>query len=464
MADSVRKQSQQIQKMAEYWPMIHALMGGTKAMRAAGKMYLPQWPNEQDDDYKTRLSVATLFPAFEKTVSVLCSKPFSRPVTCSDMDADIEKMLDDVDLQGSSLSVFAHDVMCDAMAYGISGILVDYPSVDGAKTVAEEKTLGLRPYMAKIRARSILGYSSERINGVEVITMLRYVEHATESDPADEFTEKVIEQVRVIEPTRWRVFRKAKTDNTLQEEWREFDSGVNTLGIVPFIPVYGYRTGFMRAKPPLRDLAFLNVEHWQSKSDQQTILHVARVPILFGKCLGDGPITVGASSAVIADSEDADLKFVEHTGQAIKAGRDELLDLEDRMRQIGAELLVVKPGRMTVAQNRAEDEPGTCALQRIVQSLEVSINNAIALMYKWKKKEPKGSVNIFNEFGVSSMAEATAQLLLDMNIAGKLSDSTLFREIKRRGIIGDDANWDKEVELIKKQPPPPENSKTQMNA
>ena len=464
MGDSVRKQSHQIKEMAEYWPMIHALMGGTKAMREAAKTYLPQWPNEQDNDYKTRLAVATLFPAFERTISVLCSKPFSHPVTWTDIHKEIEAMLDDVDLQGSSLGVFAHDVMCDAMAYGISGILVDYPSVTGVKTQAEERALNLRPYMAKIRARSILGYSSERVNGVEVLTMLRYVEHVTEADPTDEFTEKVIEQVRVIEPTTWRTFRKAKDPNSLKEEWKEYDKGVNTLGCVPFVPVYGYRTGFMRAKPPLRDLAYLNVEHWQSKSDQQTILHVARVPILFGKSLGDGPITVGASSAVIADNKDADLKFVEHSGSAIKAGREELLDLEDRMRQVGAELLVVKPGRMTVAQNRAEDEPGTCALQRIVQSLENSLNQAMMLMCKWKKLEHKGVINIFNEFGVSSMTEATAQLLLDMSIAGKISDETLFREIKRRGIIGDDAEWKTEFEAIKKQPPPPKGADTVITA
>ncbi|MDF7658326.1 DUF4055 domain-containing protein [Erwiniaceae bacterium L1_54_6] len=464
MADSVRKQSLQIEEMAEYWPMIHALMGGTKAMRDAGKTFLPQWPNEQENDYKTRLSVATLFPAYERTISVLCSKPFSRPITWTDIEDETVKMFDDIDLEGSTLSVFAHDIMCDAMAYGISGILVDYPSVDGTKTVAEEKKLGLRPYMAKIKARSILGYSSKRINGVEVMTMLRYVETVTEEDPTDEFTEKVIEQVRVIEPSRWRVFRKKKAENSLKEEWLLHQEGVNTLGKVPFVPVYGNRTGFMRGKPPLRDLAFLNVEHWQSKSDQQTILHVARVPILFGKCLGDGPITVGASSAVIAQNQDADMKFIEHSGKAIAAGREELLDLEDRMRQVGAELLVVKPGRMTVAQNRAEDEPGTCALQRIVQDLESSFNQAIALLYEWRKRQMTGAINIFNEFGVSSMTDATAQLLLDMNIANKLSNATLFREIKRRGILGDDAEWETEEALIKKQPLPPDKSTTLITA
>ena len=165
-----------------------------------------------------------------------------------------------------------------------------------------------------------------------------------------------------------------------------------------------------------------------------------------------------------AKDEDADMKFVEHSGKAISAGREELLDLEDRMRQVGAELLVVKPGRMTIAQNRAEDEPGTCALQRMVQDLESSFNQAIALLYAWRKRDMKGEINIFNEFGVSSMTDATAQLLLDMNVAGKLSNATLFREIKRRGIVGDDAEWETEAELIKKQPPPPNNANTLITA
>ncbi|MGR5262341.1 hypothetical protein ACPV5Q_20865, partial [Vibrio astriarenae] len=63
--------------MAEDWPLIDALMGGTSAMRKAGKLYLPQWPNELDDAYKNRVATATLFPAFSRTVEVLTGKPFA---------------------------------------------------------------------------------------------------------------------------------------------------------------------------------------------------------------------------------------------------------------------------------------------------------------------------------------------------------------------------------------------------
>ncbi|AHE73592.1 DUF4055 domain-containing protein [Enterobacter ludwigii] len=154
------------------------------------------------------------------------------------------------------------------------------------------------------------------------------------------------------------------------------EEGKTSLKKIPFVPVYGNKTGFMLAPPPLAELAFMNVEHWQTKSDQQTILHVARVPILFGRQLGDAPITVGAASVISTDTPEGDLKYVEHTGKAIEEGRMDILDLEDKMRQIGAELLVIKPGRNTVAQTMADDESGTCALQRIVGDLQDAARRA----------------------------------------------------------------------------------------
>jgi hypothetical protein len=37
----VRKQSDAVSSMAEDWPLIDALLGGTKTMRHAGEKYLP---------------------------------------------------------------------------------------------------------------------------------------------------------------------------------------------------------------------------------------------------------------------------------------------------------------------------------------------------------------------------------------------------------------------------------------
>ncbi|MBR8182101.1 DUF4055 domain-containing protein [Burkholderia ambifaria] len=439
--------------MAENYPVIGALLGGTTAMRKAGKEYLPQWPNESDAAYENRLATATLFPAFSRTCEVLTGKPFSKPITMGDdVPARLVEWCEDVDLQGHNLHAFAAAVCFHALSYGLCGILVDFPTTDGLRTQAEETAAGVRPYFVHIHAQNILGWRAQRINGVQTLTQLRFLEIA--SEPDGDFGEKEIEQVRVLYPGRWEVWRESEqADARGKKEWILHSNGVTTLKKIPFVPVYGRRIGFMQGVPPLVELAHMNIEHWQSKSDQQTILHVARVPILFAKMLGDSPITVGAATAVKADDPEADMKFVEHSGQAIKAGYDELLALEDRMRQVGAELLVIKPGNRTVAQTVSDNEAGMCSLQRIIQDEEDALDAALDLMAEWIGETEGGHVDIFSDFGVASLAEASLELLRDMNVDGTFSDESLFAEAQRRGVIAPDRKWeDEKIRIAQNRP------------
>ncbi|AOY93822.1 DNA-binding protein [Cupriavidus sp. USMAA2-4] len=450
----VRTPSKAVMAMAEDWPLIAALMGGTAAMRAAGKTYLPQWPNEPAPAYQARLATATLFPAFSRTVEVLTGKPFAKPLTLSDdVPARIQEWAEDIDLQGRNLHAFADSLCAEALGPGLGGILVDFPQTTDRRgralyaTRAAEQAAGVRPYFVQIRAGDILGWRSKRINGVETLIQLRLLETVVEDDGP--FGEKEVEQVRVLYPGHWEVWRKserAMPDG--RQEWILHDKGKTSLPKIPFAPFYGKRTGFMTARPPLAELAHMNVEHWQSKSDQQTILHVARVPILFAKMLGESPITVGGASAVKCEDVDGDLRYVEHSGAAIEAGRLSLLDLEDRMRQVGAELLVIKPGNTSVTQTRADNEPGTCALQRIVQGLEDTLDCALQLGAEWVGENDGGHVQIFQDFGVNSLAEASLALLREMNVDGTLSDETLFRETQRRGVVSPELDWEGEQARI----------------
>jgi hypothetical protein len=294
----------------------------------------------------------------------------------------------------------------------------------------------------------LLGWRTKRINGAETFTQLRLLEQVIEDD--GQFGEKSVEQVRVLYPGKWQTWRESeKVDADGKKVWVLHAEGTTTLKVIPFVPVYGKRTNFMRSEPPLLELAYMNVEHWQSKSDQQTILHVARVPILFGKMLGETPIVVGSGSMIASDAEHGDLKYVEHSGLAIEAGRLSILDLEDRMRQVGAELLVIKPGNTTVAQTMSDNEPGMCALQRLVQDAEDGIDAAMQLMADWVGEKQGGHIQIFQDFGVASLAEASIDLLRDMNVDGTLSDETLFLEAQRRGLIKPEVKWEDEKLRIK---------------
>lgn len=452
MALAVNEQSKVVKTMAVDWDLSAALLGGTRAMRAAGTKYLPKWPKEADADYTTRINVAVLFPGYKRTVQTLASKPFSRPVTLSeDMSPQIRGWCDNISLEGTNLHAFSSECMELVLGYGLGGILIDYQArPEGLpNTRAAEAGAGLRPYWVLVRPHQILGSIVERTADHQWrLVQLRILEIVEEPD--GDFGTKDVEQVRVLTPgfvELWRANDKGA--------WELFQPPTPTppLDFVPFVPLYGEKLGMMVARPPLIEVAYLNVAHWQSASDQQNILHVARVPILTVTGIDDPQweMTLGVSSAIKLPNPDSKMAFVEHGGAAVEAGSKDLESLEERMRQAGAELLVLRAGQVTATQVSAENAMGMCVLQELTQSLQDALNRALEITAAWVGDPAPGTVKLFNDFAASSLAEASAQIVLQWNQAGKLSDETTFAEFQRRGIIDADHTWDDERERVEGQ-------------
>lgn len=468
MATAVNDRSAAVSEMAQDWAMLEAIMQGTTAMRRAGEAFLPKFPAEDVESFKARLMTATLFPALRRTVSVMAGKPFSKALTLSD-DTPIEirgeqgkpamgdkpavpaqeGWADDIDRQGVNLHTFAAEMMAEALAYGFCGILVEAPKpivpAGRVPTRAEEAAAGVRPYFVRVMHGQILGWRAEERNGVLTLTQLRLAETVT--IPDGEFGEKTVNRVRVLEPGAWRVFEedeKAGPDG--KRAWIEIDSGATTLSVIPFVPVYGRRMGFMRGVSPLLDLAHLNVKHWQSQSDQDTILHVARVPILAAIGADQESELVVGSKAMVRMPLGSDLKFVEHTGAAIGKGQESLDKLEDQMIQAGAELLVKKPGDRSATEAANDAEANKSDLQRIAEGFEDALDQALKLMAAYAGLKGGGSVSLFKDYGATNLSDASGHLVLAMRKDGLISTSTAIAELKRRGELA--AEVDPEAEEL----------------
>jgi len=448
---TVATPSSAVMAMQSAWQLASALLGGTDAMRAAGEAYLPKWPAEEKESYDDRLKAAVLFPAYQRTVATLTGKPFSKPLTLGeDVPEVLKGYSENVDLEGRNLHTFAADIMEGALGFGLSLILVDYPQrPEGVATLADEQSLGLRPYMVQISPLQVLGWKKRKVKGEWALAQFRFMECVEEDDGL--YATREVDQVRVLEPGRWETHRKDDKGN-----WVLFAEGVTTLDYIPLAVAYGQRTGFMTAKPPLLEMAHLNVAHWQSASDQQTILHVARVPILAiigaDQSEEDAGITVGTKSAVKIP-QGGDMKFVEHSGQAIKAGSDDLKDLEERMRQAGAELLVID-NKLTATQVSSENAVGMCALQRIGESVEDAIDQALQMMADWIGEAEGGHVTLFKDYAAASLSDATTQMIKDWVGVGLLSKEAAFKELQRRGAISADLVWEDVKDQIDMEGPP----------
>jgi len=169
--------------------------------------------------------------------------------------------------------------------------------------------------------------------------------------------------------------------------WHGDDAGDSSLDCIPLVTIYANRAGFMTAHPPLMDLAWLNLAHWQSASDQRHILHGARGPILFGRnlTLPEDGLALGPNRIVTGEGESADLRFVEHSGAAIAAGRQDLIDLEDRMAVMGLDLMTRRGGAgSTTATARAIDAAeNTSSLLGLIHAVEDRLTTAFGFMADW---------------------------------------------------------------------------------
>lgn len=458
MASKVNQRSNAVDEMTDDWDKIDALVGGTPAMRRARTKYLPQFPAETDAAYEYRVKTSTLFNSLGRTVENMAAKPFVEAVTYTEVDPKTEAWFENIDLCGNNLTVFAHTLMTAGLKYGLTHILVESPVTQGAdgsplyKTKAAEDAAGVRPYLLHINPRQILGWKSAKLDGGrEMLTQVRIMEVVDEED--GDFGTASVPQVRVLEIGIWRTFRKNDRD-----EWTLHEEGRMSLDFIPLVTFYTRRTGFMTAVPPLRDLADLNIKHWQSSSDQDSILHVARVPILAICGATDGqPIEIGKNAALVLP-QGAEVKYVEHTGKAIEAGRASLQDLENQMRAMGAELLVETQVQSTATQNNIEDGEAKCQLARMVEGLEDALDNAVDIMHRWVSMEFEGGVDIYDDFASGAIMQAAGPFLISLVQAvesGILSKEDAFAEMQRYGIVNPDLVWTDVQKKIKADPPKP---------
>jgi len=240
-----------------------------------------------------------------------------------------------------------------------------------------------------------------------------------------------------------------------RDEWILGDEGQTSLDVIPLVTYYTKRTGFMTATPPLLELAHLNVKHWQSQSDQDNILHIARVPMLMVSGIDDEQyeLKVGTSTATKLPTG-ADMKWVEHTGKAIEAGRTSLEDLVDDMRLAGAKLLQ-KEKQATKTATQAEEEAAQemSPLETMAGQFEDAIDQILQLFARWQNMPEGGHSQVNGNFDIDYNTAVTLPVLVNMAAQGRLSDETLFAEVKRRGVLNPDLDWAEEKQRIADQGP-----------
>ena len=428
---SISDPNQAWHNQAAHWGLIEDLIGGTSEMRRRHRRYLPQEPREQDESYDNRLARSVCPPYFQRLERMLAGMLTRKPVVLNDVDDIIQEHLFDVDLQGNDLNIWTYETTRKLIRYGHIGVLVDAPAAGQNG----------RPYWCTYTPREILGWRTELIDGQQQLTQLRLLESVIEPDGL--YGEKTVEQVRLLTPGGYQLHRKGDKGS-----FELYDEGTTSLDRIPFAVAYANRVGLMESRPPLEDIAELNLKAYQAQSDLDNQLHISAVPMLafFGFPSSAEEVSAGPGEAIAFPAEGRAEYIAPPTG-AFDAQFRRLEQLAQQINELGlSAVLGQKLSAETAEAKRIDRSQGDSTMMVIAQQVQDMIDNCLSFHAQYLNSTNAGSSYVNRDFLGSRLDPADINALLQLYTAGTITQETLLNQLAQGEVLGDDFDVEEELE------------------
>jgi hypothetical protein len=413
-----------------HWILIEDLMGGTYGMRKKHRRYLPQEPRELDESYDNRLARSVCPPYYQRLERMLAGMLTRKPVRLEDTSDVIMEQLFDVDMQGNDLNVFTYETARKLVRYGHIGALVDAPQDGG------------RPYWVTYTPRQILGWRTEPKDGQQSLSMLRLSETVTVPD--GEYGEKAVQQIRLLTPGGYQLHQKGDDG-----EFRITDEGTTSLSEIPFSVAYSNRVGYLESRPPLEDIAELNLKVYQVQSDLDNQLHISAVPMLafFGFPSAAEEVSAGPGEAIAFPAE-GKAEYIEPKGTSFDYQFRRLEQIAAQINELGlSAVLGQKLSAETAEAKRIDRSQGDSTMMVIAQNVQDMIDNCLQYHAQYLgQAAAAGSCFVNRDFIGARLEPQEIQSLLQLYTAGTITQETLLRRLSDGEVLGDDFNVDEELE------------------
>ena len=415
-----------------HWVLIEDLLGGTYGIRRKHRRYLPQEPRELDESYDNRLARSVCPPYYQRLERMLAGMLTRKPVKLQDVSDAIREQLFDVDMQGNDLNVWTYETARKLVRYGHVGCLVDAPSDGG------------RPYWCTYTPRQILGYRTEQQDGQQRLIQLRLQEVVLEADPDSEYGEKQIDQVRVLTPGQYQIHQRQ--DNG---DYKVVDEGTTSLTEIPFSVAYSNRVGYMESRPPLEDIAELNLKSYQVQSDLDNQLHISAVPMLalFGFPSSAEEVSAGPGEA-LAFPADGRAEYIEPQGRSFDFQFKRLEQIALQINELGlSAVLGQKLSAETAASKMIDRSQGDSTMMVISQNVQDMIDNSLKFHAEFMgQQEAAGSCTVNRDFIGARLDPTDVNALLQLYTAGTITKETLLQQLADGEVLGDDFDVQEEID------------------
>jgi hypothetical protein len=271
-------------------------------IRRKAEYYLPK-PNptdtskENDARYEAYVKRAVWYGFTGRTLEGMVGQIFLRPPV-KQLPKQLDPLLTDADGEGLTLEQVAKRTAQSALAYGRAGLLTDYPTTAGPVTPEQIKTGNLQPVIKHYYPWQIRNWATKKVGAKYILSLV------------------VLEEVRLIEVDDFELEEEviyrclrldADTGNYKVEVWGEDEAATEAARAInkdapiqykitetywptkqngqnfteiPFSFVGSEANDIWCDRPPLYDLASLNIAHYRNSADYEESCFLAGQPTL----------------------------------------------------------------------------------------------------------------------------------------------------------------------------------------
>ena len=225
-----------------------------------------------------------------------------------------------------------------------------------------------------------------------------------------------------------------------EQDYEIVESGDFSLGEIPLVTVYSGKTDTMTSKPPLLDIAHLNLAHFQRQADLIHSLHVASQPLLVMEGWDDQTKDTAISvNYAMATQPGNKIYYVEPAASAFEAQSAEIQELQLQMATLGISTLSQQKFVAESADARRLDRVDTNSMLSMVSlDLEQKMQKAFNLSADYLGLEPP-EIKISRDFDIDRLIGQDITALTSL-FDQQVIDREEFRDILVQGEVLPNAN------------------------
>lgn len=385
---NVRFVKPELRDMLKDYELVDDCLAGERRVKYRKTLYLPQ-PNAADtsaenaaryEAYRTR---AVFYNVTARTAAGLTGAVFESPPAAK-LPTALQPVIDDASGGGVSLEQMAKALVTAVLAKGRSFLWVDFPQApEGGASRADVEAGLFRPAIEMYKAQQVINWRTKKVGGKTLLTLVVIQREYVVDD--DEFEEK--------KRTEWVVLR-LRNDVYTVEYWRsEMAGGTARPAEGPYTPTDANGKPFTEIpgifvgsenndpdidRPPMYDMASLNIGHYRNSADFEEAAYIVGQPTPWFSGLTEtwvknvlaGRVELGSRAAVpLPENGAAGLLQATETTLAFSAMEHK----ERQMVALGARLVQNEGTQRTATEARMEDASETSVLSTVANNCSDAI-------------------------------------------------------------------------------------------